>query len=856
MFSGQQRHILLVEDEALIALHQQQILERQGLTVSVAYNGAAAIAKAADDETIDLVLMDIDLGATPNGIETAKRILANRDLPIVFLTGHSEPEVVRTVRGVTRYGFVLKSSGEFVLLEAIVMALELFKAHATAAHNERRFNAPFDGSLNPIVIYDRNARIKDLNEAAAAGLGTTRTDAIGRALGEFIPDTHDFTVERIERTLTEGVLLQFNDRVHLPNGEERSFQSVFQPVVIEGEESLCQVISYDITDQKGAEECLVARARQYELVVENMRDFVALFDRFGKIVLSPENGVRFHGWRSEELVGTDGSRLVHPDDRAATLQLLRSVIETGEDGRIECRLAHKNGGYMWIEAVGRRVYNDRGEPEIVVAQRNISERRRVEAALRDSEERLSLAIDGAGIGTWDWHVPTDTIAINRHWATMLGYDPGEIEPTADSWRNILHPDDKAETYALLGAHFRGDTAIYEARSRMRCKDGSWRWILDRGRVLERGKDGSPIRVAGIHLDLSDAIEAQRAIAERELQLRSLINATPDIICFKDGAGRWMQANEADLQLFRLEGVDYRGKTDAELADFTAPELRDAFLTCESSDEATWQRGGVSQNEEHIPAPDGTTKIYDVIKVPLFDPDGSRKGLIVFGRDVTDREHARRALESAVDERDRLMQELNHRVKNNIAMIGALISIKDAELGEIADLSDIKNRLEVIRTIHDKLTHDLGAVDVDAGEYVIELLRGLFRSFSSQAVELDYDIPRLRVSAKDAVTIGLIANELATNAAKYAFPTENAPRFTVRLSREEDDESAERSYRLEIANNGASFPADIDPIRPQTMGLRLVHSLVEQIDGTLSFSAAPESTFAISLPGEVFRAERP
>jgi CheY-like chemotaxis protein len=128
VFSEQQRHILLVEDEALIALHQQQILERQGLTVSIVHSGTVAITAASDNEAIDLVLMDIDLGSHPNGIEAAKRILEIRDVPIVFLTGHSEPEVVRTVRDVTRYGFVLKSSGEFVLLEAIAMALETVRS--------------------------------------------------------------------------------------------------------------------------------------------------------------------------------------------------------------------------------------------------------------------------------------------------------------------------------------------------------------------------------------------------------------------------------------------------------------------------------------------------------------------------------------------------------------------------------------------------------------------------------------------------------------------------------------------------------------------------------------------------------
>ncbi len=129
------------------------------------------------------------------------------------------------------------------------------------------------------------------------------------------------------------------------------------------------------------------------------------------------------------------------------------------------------------------------------------------------------------------------------------------------------------------------------------------------------------------------------LEEREEQLRTLINATPDIICFKDGEGRWLEANDADLELFCLKGVDYRGKTDSQLAEYTDPIYRQAFLTCEATDEKAWDRGGISRGEEVIPLPDGGERIYDVIKVPLFEADGTRKGLVVLGRDITERKQA-------------------------------------------------------------------------------------------------------------------------------------------------------------------------------------------------------------------------
>lgn len=149
-------------------------------------------------------------------------------------------------------------------------------------------------------------------------------------------------------------------------------------------------------------------------------------------------------------------------------------------------------------------------------------------------------------------------------------------------------------------------------------------------------------------DLGQALHHRQAEKDRqqaeltwraiEKRLNALIQSTPDIICFKDGQGRWLLANNADLQLFQLENVDYVGKTDVELAEFS-PFYHDAFLTCVDSDEKTWKAGKVSRGDEVIPIPEGDPRVYDVIKVPIFEADGSRTGLVVLGRDITLRKQA-------------------------------------------------------------------------------------------------------------------------------------------------------------------------------------------------------------------------
>lgn len=135
-------------------------------------------------------------------------------------------------------------------------------------------------------------------------------------------------------------------------------------------------------------------------------------------------------------------------------------------------------------------------------------------------------------------------------------------------------------------------------------------------------------------DVSERRRAQAALQDSETQLRTLINAMPDIVCFKDGEGCWLEANDFNLRLFQLENVPYKGKKDAELAQLTR-SYREALLACGAADEAAWRAGQPVRQEQVIPRPDGTTMTFDVIRVPLFNADGSRKGLVVVGRDVTE-----------------------------------------------------------------------------------------------------------------------------------------------------------------------------------------------------------------------------
>lgn len=128
-------------------------------------------------------------------------------------------------------------------------------------------------------------------------------------------------------------------------------------------------------------------------------------------------------------------------------------------------------------------------------------------------------------------------------------------------------------------------------------------------------------------------------------LLGLFENNPDPVYFKDGEGRWLVANPSGLEVFHLTDKPYQGKTDAELAELTHPFYREAFLGCKASDEHAWSLGVLSRHEEVVPLPEGGSRIFDVIKLPLFNADGSRQGLMVLGREITDRKEAEMQLNS-------------------------------------------------------------------------------------------------------------------------------------------------------------------------------------------------------------------
>ncbi len=176
-------------------------------------------------------------------------------------------------------------------------------------------------------------------------------------------------------------------------------------------------------------------------------------------------------------------------------------------------------------------------------------RRKTEADLRESEERWQFALEGSGDGVWDWDVNTGRVYFSRQWKAMLGFEEDEIGDTFDEWESRVHPDDKAHAHADLERHFAGKVPYYQNEHRMRCKDGTLKWILDRGKVMEWSQDGKPLRVIGIHTDITERRDAEKALRDSEQHLNAIFQANPDPMVIYDTNGYPRFINPAFTKVF-------------------------------------------------------------------------------------------------------------------------------------------------------------------------------------------------------------------------------------------------------------------------------------------------------------------
>ena len=236
--------------------------------------------------------------------------------------------------------------------------------------------------------------------------------------------------------------------------------------------------------------------------------------------------------------------------RKEVMAVLENCFNGEDFFHSEFSIQELSGGNRWILMRGKVIGRDESAKIIRIAGAftDIDVLKKTEEQLRKAEARWKFAIEETEQGLWDWDIPTGKVFFSRQWKTMLGYEEDEIGDTLSEWETRVHPDDLEKALKDVERHLKGETEIYLNEHRLQCKDGSYKWILDRGKVIEYDSTGNPVRMIGTHTDISEIIEKERLLQEKEAIYRFLFEHNPaPMLIYEKGTLKMLAVNEAFIR---------------------------------------------------------------------------------------------------------------------------------------------------------------------------------------------------------------------------------------------------------------------------------------------------------------------
>lgn len=700
------RSILLVEDEDLIALTTREILKKYQFDVIHVSNGKAALA-AVKQNQFDLILMDIELGDdSMDGTQTAQDILEIRDIPIVFYTGHTEKEFVNRVKAISKYGFVLKSSGEYVLIEAINTAFQLFQNFRKYRDNESAITQEVINS-SPVIAFIWE------NKTGWPVTFVTRNikHHMGYDANELINNHVNF-----QSLIHPDDLPRFTDELEESNSNEQSTQFFHAP--------------YRILTREGVEK-----------------------------------------WCDDH-----------------------TTIIRDEDGKI----THYRGVIIDI------------------------------SSKKDKDQRFREIVESSREGIWVINEDAETSYVNPRMADMLGYQTEEM--LGKHLFDFMGPKERETAYLQLEKRKAGVTEQHEFTFQKKHGE-DLHVLLEATPIIDSG--GNYKGALASIMDISRLKESEKALRLNEQKWRTLVEKNPDCIAVIDGNGEIQYTNRYSEKYLcpPRQSTSVFDSLPKEIEE----TLRDNIVRC-------------LQHKETIKfiytlETMGQTVWYENYLIPItFEKDS----MIYISRDITDKKKSEVELNELLKEKELLLKEVNHRVKNNLSIITGLISLQVENTDDIhvrRALQTFQNRIGSILNVYTALQHDHSIDLVDVGKYLNNLISDIQKIHHQDGVTISCNNPPIQLNGQSLIFLGIIINELITNAIKYAFPGTEKGSVLIEITEEEDDQ-----LKLSVIDDGIGIPENPHESRSSGLGMTIIQALVDQIKGSLAVVPRRKGTqFDITFP---------
>lgn len=476
---------------------------------------------------------------------------------------------------------------------------------------------------------------------------------------------------------------------------------------------------------------------------------------------------------------------------------------------------------------------------------DISDRKKAEVEMLQLQQRLEFILSSSPGAIYTLKVSEDynTTFISENVKALFGYEAWEYTTNKKKlWLDCVHPDDKPQVIVQLERIF--DREEIDLEYRFLDKTGRYRWVYDRAKLI-RDERGNPSEIIGYCLEISDRKQAQLEVIHNRDLREAIFNESTDAIFLVDGdTNHTIDCNCRAVELFEASS-------------------KDELLGIEGE---TLQRFRFSEQDR--------LEIAEALRVQSFWSGElqyvTRKGNFFWGNlafkqinvadqemslvrvsDISDRKKSVEQIRRSLEEKETLLKEIHHRVKNNLQIISSLLRMQSRRSLDEATLilfQESQNRVQSMALIHEHLYQASDLSQIDFGEYIRSLTDNLFRCYgvSQRAIAPKIETNALKLSLDIAIPCGLIINELVSNSLKYAFVNHQEGEITIILRQNSDN-----SLTLIASDSGIGIAENFNWQNTNSLGLRIVHNLTRQLKGKISLehdaSCNCGTTFHINFP---------
>jgi PAS domain S-box-containing protein len=705
----------------------------------------------------------------------------------------------------------------------------------------RRYEFIVNTSDDKMTLINRQFVIEASNDAYCHAHGLNRMEILGKSLADVWGEKtfNDIIKDKLNECFM-GNTVNYQAWFEFKSLGLKYFDVTYYPYYGEnGNVTHAVVVSLDITEHKKSEDALLESEERFRSIVENSHNGIFIVNEFYQLVYVNDELCLMLGYSSEDLIGRDFRHFL--DEESLGLVEDRYIRrQKGETlpTRYEFNVVHKDGSKRRVEISSAVIIGLRGKTQTVAQIMDITDRKRAEEKLLESEKRYRRILENIEEGYFEVDLAGRLTFFNESMCRIAGVSRDELLGMGNL--EYTSPQTAKKMYKDFNEIYRTGIPAELADYEIIQKDGS-KHILEISASLIKDETGDPLGFRGVVRDVTDRKIAQQKLQKSEEKYRTILESIQEGYFEADLAGNITFFNESACRILGYSSDELQGMNNR---NYTSPETAKRIYKIFSN---IYQTGNPADLEDYeILRKDGSVRILEMSATLLREAEGHPIGFRGVFRDVTDRKKAEKMIRQSLREKEVMLQEIHHRVKNNMQVISSMLSLQSRHIKDKNALElfkDSQNRVRSMSLVHEKLYMSENLGRIDCHEYVRSLTNYLSQIYciDPNIIKFRFNIDEVFFGIETATPFGLLVNELVSNALKHAFPEGKEGAITINLHKD-----GEGDYALVVSDDGIGIPDHIDFRNTETLGLQLVSTLADQLDAAIELHRSGGTSFEINF----------